>query len=145
FLFLLVAIIAFNWGKFTFNFRGLPGAGGEGGLGSIMAQVQSTMLVTEWVFIGIEGASVYSARAEDRADFGRSSVVGFVAALEISVLVSLLSIGILSLPGLADVKVPSMAGVCEPLVGRWGDVLINSGLVLSVGGAFLSWTLLCAE
>lgn len=145
FLFLLVAVIAFNWDKFTFNFRGLPGAEGEGGLGSIMAQVQSTMLVTVWVFIGIEGASVYSARAENRADVGRATVIGFVAALAIYVLVSLLSTGILSQPELAELKVPSMAGVFEPLVGRWGAVLINIGLMISVGGAFLSWTLLCAE
>ena len=33
----------------------------------------------------------------------------------------------------------------ESLVGPWGAALINLGLVVSVGGAFLSWTLLCAE
>jgi arginine:ornithine antiporter/lysine permease len=38
-----------------------------------------------------------------------------------------------------------MAGVFEPLVGAWGAALINLGLMISVGGAFLSWTLLCAE
>jgi arginine:ornithine antiporter / lysine permease len=110
-----------------------------------MAQVQSTMLVTVWVFIGIEGASVYSARAQNRADVGRATIIGFLAALGIYVLVSLLSTGILSQPELAGLKVPSMAGVFEPLVGRWGAALINVGLVISVGGAFLSWTLLCAE
>jgi arginine:ornithine antiporter / lysine permease len=145
FLFLLVAIIAFNWGKFTFNFWGLPGADGERGLGSIMAQMQSTMLVTVWVFIGIEGASVYSARAANRADVGRATIVGFVCALAIYVLVSLLSTGVLSQPELAGLKVPSMAGVFEPLVGAWGAALINLGLMISVGGAYLSWTLLCAE
>ncbi len=145
FLFLLVAIIAFNWDKFTFNFWGGPGADGQGGLGSILAQVQSTMLVTVWVFIGIEGASVYSARAANRADVGRATVIGFVAALAIYVLVSLLATGILSQPELAGLKVPSMAGVFEPLVGSWGAALINVGLMISVGGAYLSWTLLCAE
>jgi arginine:ornithine antiporter/lysine permease len=145
FLFLVIAIIAFHWDKFTFNFWGAPGADGEGGLGSIMSQVQSTMLVTVWVFIGIEGASVYSARARNRADVGRATVIGFVAALGIYVLVSLLSTGILSQPELAGLKVPSMAGVFEPLVGPWGAALINVGLMVSVGGAFLSWTLLCAE
>jgi arginine:ornithine antiporter/lysine permease len=38
-----------------------------------------------------------------------------------------------------------MAGVFESLVGSWGAMLINIGLMISVGGAFLSWTLLCAE
>lgn len=143
-LFVLIAIIAFHWDKFTFDFWG-SGTEGSAGLGSVMAQVKSTMLVTLWVFIGIEGASVYSARAARRSDVGRATVIGFVGALGIYVLVSLLSTGVLSQPELAGLKVPSMAGVLEPLVGRWGATLVNLGLMISVGGAFLSWTLLCAE
>ncbi|KQV41694.1 MULTISPECIES: arginine-ornithine antiporter [unclassified Rhizobium] len=143
-LFVLIAIIAFHWDKFTFDFWG-SGTEGGAGLGSVMAQVKSTMLVTLWVFIGIEGASVYSARAARRSDVGRATVIGFAGALGIYVLVSLLSTGVLSQPELAGLKVPSMAGVLEPLVGRWGATLVNLGLMISVGGAFLSWTLLCAE
>jgi arginine:ornithine antiporter/lysine permease len=145
FLFILIAIIAFHWDKFTFNFWGQGDAQGAGDLGSIMNQVRSTMLVTLWVFIGIEGASVYSARAARRSDVGRATLIGFAGALGIYVLVSLLSTGILTQTELAGLKVPSMAGVLEPLVGSWGAVLINLGLMISVGGAFLSWTLLCAE
>jgi arginine:ornithine antiporter/lysine permease len=145
FLFIVVAIIAFHWDKFTVNFWGAADAQGTGGLGPIVDQVKSTMLVTLWVFIGIEGASVYSARAERRSDVGRATVIGFFGALGIYVLVSLLATGILSQPELAGLKVPSMAGVFEPLVGAWGAALINVGLIVSVGGAFLCWTLLCAE
>jgi arginine:ornithine antiporter/lysine permease len=145
FLFVLIAIIAFNWDKFTLDFWGQGDAQGQGGLGSLLDQVSSTMLVTLWVFIGIEGASVYSARAARRSDIGRATVLGFVGALGIYVLVSMLATGILSQPELAGLKVPSMASVFEPLVGPWGAVLINIGLMVSVGGAFLSWTLLCAE
>jgi arginine:ornithine antiporter/lysine permease len=145
FLFILIAIIAFHWDKFTFDFWGDGDAQSAGKLGSIMDQVRSTMLVTLWVFIGIEGASVYSARAARRSDVGRATLIGFAGALGIYVLVSLLSTGILSQPELAGLKVPSMAGVLEPLVGAWGAALINLGLMISVGGAFLSWTLLCAE
>jgi arginine:ornithine antiporter/lysine permease len=144
-LFVIIAIIAFNWDKFTFNFWGQPTAEGGTGLGSIIDQVKSTMLVTLWVFIGIEGASVYSARAANRSDVGRATVIGFIGALGIYILVSLISTGVLSQPELAGLKVPSMAGVLEPLIGYWGAALINLGLMVSVGGAFLSWTLLCAE
>lgn len=144
-LFLLIAIIAFNWDKFTFNFWGRPDTAGQGDLGSILSQVRSTMLVTLWVFIGIEGASVYSSRAANRADVGRATVIGFLGALGIYVLVTLISTGILAQNELAGLKVPSMAGVLESIVGPWGAVLINLGLIVSVGGAFLAWTLLCAE
>jgi len=144
-LFIIVGIIAFNFDKFTLNFWGSADAAGQGGLGSIVDQVKSTMLVTLWVFIGIEGASVYSARAAKRSDVGRATIIGFLGALGIYVLVSLISTGVLTQTELAGLGVPSMGGVMESLVGSWGAVLINLGLVVSVGGAFLSWTLLCAE
>ena len=145
FLFILLAIIGFNLDKISFDFWGRDGADGSPGLGPIMEQVKGTMLVTLWVFIGIEGASVYSARAAKRSDVGRATVIGFVGALGIYVLVSLLAAGVMTQPELGGLKVPSMAGVFEAMVGPWGAVLINLGLIVSVGGAFLSWTLLCAE
>jgi arginine:ornithine antiporter/lysine permease len=145
FLFLLVAIVAFHWDKLTFNFWGQPDATGQGGLGTVLSQVKSTMLVTVWVFIGIEGASVYSTRAAKRSDVGRATIIGFIGCLGLYALVSLLATGILSQPELAELKVPSMAGVFESLVGPWGAALINLGLIISVGGAYLAWTLLCAE
>jgi len=149
-VFLLIALIAFHWDKFNFDFWGQAGgaaatAGSEVTLGSVAEQVRSTMLVTLWVFIGIEGASVYSARAADRADVGRATILGFAGALAIYVLVSLLSRGIVSQAELAQLKVPSMAGVLQSVVGEWGAALISLGLIVSVGGAFLSWTLLSAE
>jgi arginine:ornithine antiporter/lysine permease len=145
FLFLLLAIVAFHWDKFTFNFWGRPDASGAGGLGSILEQVKSTMLVTVWVFIGIEGASVYSSRAAQRSDVGRATILGFVGCLAIYALVSLLSTGVLTQPELAGLGVPSAAGVFEAMVGPWGAALINIGLIISVGGAYLAWVLLCAE
>jgi arginine:ornithine antiporter/lysine permease len=141
-LFIVIAVIGFNYDKFTFSFWG--NSGGES-LGSITEQVRSTMLVTLWVFIGIEGASVYSGRARHRSDVGKATVIGFACALGIYVLVSLLATGVLQQKDLADLKVPAMAGVLEQLVGPWGAWLINGGLIISVGGAFWSWTLLCAE
>ena len=33
---------------------------------STMSQVKSTMLVTVWVFIGIEGAVIFSSRAKKK-------------------------------------------------------------------------------
>jgi arginine:ornithine antiporter/lysine permease len=145
FLFVLLGIVAFNWDKFTFDFWGQAHAQGQGGLGSVIDQVKSTMLVTLWVFIGIESASVYSARAAKRSDVGRATIFGFVGALGLYVLVSLLATGILTQPQLAGLKVPSMAGVFEPIVGSWGAALIDIGLIVSVSGAFLSWSLLAAE
>src|SRR5262249_48733710 len=40
---------------------------------------------------------------------------------------------------------PSMAGVLETVVGHWGAVFISIGLLVSVLGAYLAWSLICAE
>jgi arginine:ornithine antiporter/lysine permease len=140
-LFIVIAAVAFRLDVFTVDFWGR----GNLELGSVMQQVRNMMLVTVWVFIGIEGASIFSARAERRSDVGRATVIGFCSVLALLVLVNVLSMGIMSQAELAGLKNPSMAGVLEQVVGRWGAVLISVGLVVSLAGALLSWTLLCAE
>lgn len=138
-LFIVLAVAAFQAPTFRLDFWG----GAK--LGSVLDQVKSTMLVTVWVFIGIEGASVYSARARQRKDVGKATVIGFLICLALLMAVSLLSLGIFTQPELAGLKNPSMAGVLEKAVGTWGAVLIYIGLIISVGGGFLAWTLLAAE
>ncbi len=140
-LFIILAIVAFKVDVFTLDFTGA----GNVDLGSVLDQVKSTMLVTLWVFIGIEGASVISGRAERRSDIGIATMAGFFVALALYALISLLSLGVLTQPELAALKNPSMAGVLEYIVGPWGAILVNITLVVSVLGAFLSWNLLAAE
>lgn len=40
---------------------------------------------------------------------------------------------------------PSMAQVLTTIVGGWGSTLVNIGLIISVLGAWLGWTLLAGE
>jgi arginine:ornithine antiporter/lysine permease len=142
FIFIVVVLVAFNLPTFNLDFWGT----GVPALGDVMTQVKSTMLVTLWVFIGIEGASVVSARAEHRADIGKATILGFATALCVYLLISLLSFGVMSQPELAALpSSASMANVLEKAVGPWGSVLVRIGLVVSVAGAFLSWTLFAAE
>lgn len=138
-LFIVLVAMAFQVKTFQLDFWG------DAKLGSVLDQVRSTMLVTVWVFIGIEGASVYSARAQNRADVGRATVIGFLICLFLLMSVSLMSLGIYSQPELAALKNPSMAAVLEKAVGSWGAIVIYIGLIISVGGGFLAWTLLAAE
>lgn len=112
---------------------------------SLFSQIRSTMLVTVFVFLGIEGASVYSRYAKERRHVGIATVMGFIGVLGLLVLVTLLSYGVLLRPELAGLRQPSMAGVLESVVGPWGRVFISVGLIVSVLGAYLSWSLLAAE
>src|SRR5215467_12286804 len=137
-LFIIILIFAFKLDLFTSNFYG-------GGLGGIVEQVRATMLVTVFVFIGIEGASVYSRYAKERADVGTATILGFVGVTSLMVLVTMLPYAALARPEIAAMRQPSMAGVLEAVVGHWGAVFISIGLIVSVLGAYLAWSLIAAE
>lgn len=140
-VFIAVAIVALDPQLFSRNFWGTE----QPDVATVTAQVRSTMLLTVFVFVGIEGASVYSRYARDRSDIGIATVVGFLAVLSLLVLVTLLSYGILPRQELAGLATPSMAGVMEAMVGRWGAVFISIALLISILGNYLSWSLLAAE
>lgn len=140
-LFVLIALFAFKLDIFTADIWGVKNPD----LGSVMNQVRNMMLMTVWVFIGIEGASIFSSRAEKRSDVGKATVIGFITVLLFLMLVNVLSLGIMTQPELAKLQNPSMAAVLEHVVGHWGAVLISVGLIISLLGALLSWVLLCAE
>src|SRR5690606_35640608 len=139
-IFIVLAAVAFKLAIFAADIWSV----GNVELGSVMDQVRGMMLVTVWVFIGIEGASIFSARSEKRSDVGKATVIGFVGVLLLLVMVNVLSQGIMAQPELAGLKNPSMASVLEQVVGPWGAQLISIGLIVSLAGALLSWTLLCA-
>jgi len=138
-LFIVVVVLAFNIHTFSLNFWG------SAKLGSVLDQVKGSMLVTVWVYIGIEGATVYSTRALKKSDIGQATIIGFLLTSILLVAVSVLSLGILSQPELAVLKNPSAAGVLAHVVGPWGATLINACLVIAVGGELLAWTMLPAE
>ena len=103
------------------------------------------MLITTFVFIGIEGASVYSRYAKRREDVGKATVMGFLSVLSIFALVTLSSYSVVPQPELAATRQPSMVGVFESVVGDWGEVFISVAVIVSVLGAYLAWTLMAAE
>lgn len=112
---------------------------------SVLTQVKNTMLITLWVFTGIEGAAVLSKHARSRADVGRATVIGVVATLAMYVAITLLAQGVLPRADIAAMVNPSMAGVLAHMVGGWGKVLITVCLVVSVLSSYLSWTLYATE
>lgn len=135
----LIAFLGFSWDKFTLDFWGRASEA------SVFEQVQGIMLFTVWVFIGVEGASVYSKQASKRTDVGRATVIGFFSVLALLVSVSTLSFGVMTKEELAALPDNSMASVLTEVIGPWGGALVSIGLCLSVLGAYVSWQMLCAE
>ncbi len=140
-LFILILFLFFKADMFSTNFWGgvgMPDA-------SLFEQVRATMLATVFVFIGIEGASNYSRYATKRSDVGTATILGFVGVTTLMVLVTLLPYAVMPRAEIAAMSQPSMAGVLEAAVGHWGAVFISIGVIVSVLGAYLAWSLVCAE
>ena len=89
------------------------------------------MLITVFVFIGIEGASVYSRYAKTRKDVGTATVLGFVAVTGLMVAVTLLPYAIAPRAEIAGLRQPSLAGALELTVGAWGSWFISIGVPVS--------------
>ncbi|MFI9028071.1 basic amino acid/polyamine antiporter [Streptomyces sp. NPDC053560] len=138
-VFIVLALVYFRADVFAGNFGGADYAG------SLFSQVRGTMLATVFVFLGVEGASVYSRHARRRSDVGKATVLGFLSVFAIFASVTIVSYGILPMSELAELRQPSMAGALEAAVGTWGKVFISVGLIVSVLGAYLAWTLMAAE
>lgn len=138
-VFIVLLIFAFKLDLFSYNLYG-----GDLTTG-VFEQVRATMLVTVFVFLGIEGASVYSRFAKKRSDVGRATIFGFVIVTSLMVLVTLLPYAVMQRADIAGMRQPSMATVLEAVVGHWGAVFVSLGLLVSVLGAYLAWSLICAE
>ncbi len=139
--FIVLLIGAFKADFFWANFWGGEGMAEE----NLFEQVRATMLVTVFVFIGIEGASVYSRYAQKRSDVGVATILGFIGVLCLMVLVTLLPYAVLPQAEIAAMRQPSMASVLAAVVGPWGAVFVSIGLIVSVLGAYLAWSLICIE
>lgn len=138
---LIILAINVKAGYFTADFwgnmnQGLPGTG---------SQISSCMLVTIWSFLGIEGAMMMSARAKRHSDVGKATMVGFLLALILYLLVTTLCFGVMTQPELASLPNPSLAYALEICAGPWAKWFVISAIVVSVAGGFVAWTLLCAQ
>ncbi|MEU1441115.1 basic amino acid/polyamine antiporter [Streptomyces mirabilis] len=138
-VFVVLALFYLKPRVFAENFAGADYAG------SLFNQVKGTMLATVFVFLGVEGASVYSRHARRREDVGRATVLGFLSVFAVFASVTIVSYGLLPMSEIAELRQPSMAGVLESAVGTWGKAFVSVGLIVSVLGAYLAWTLMAAE
>lgn len=147
FLFIVIVLIFFKGGMFTADFWGhvMDNASKGTTTGSIWAQMKGSLMTMIWVFIGVEGASVMAHRAKTRSQAEQATIIGFVLLLIVYVLISILPYGTLTRAQLASTGQPALGYTLQMIVGRWGAVMINVGLIISTVISWLSWTMLPAE
>jgi len=137
---LIVMAFFMTGGQFTFDIWGQ-----QNHLGSLFTQIKSTMLVTLWVFIGIEAAVVVSDRARKMSDVGPATFIGLGVCTLLYALLSILPFGIMHQGDIAKLANPSSAYVLSSVVGKWGAVFVNVSLLIAVLSCWLAWTILTAE
>lgn len=147
FIFLIVMLVIFKIKYFATDISGMeliPELGLKP-LGSFAGQIKSTMLVTLWAFIGIEGAVVLSGKAKSEKDVGLATLIGFIGCLSIYVLLSLLPFGHMYQSQLAKLSNPSTADILQSAVGAWGGVLMNAGVIIALLSSWLAFTLMIVQ
>ena len=137
---LVVTAFFMTGGNFKFDIWGHTQ-----GLGSVFGQVKSTMLVTLWVFIGIEGAVVISDRARKMSQVGPATFIGLGVCTVLYSLLSILPFGVMHQSVMSGLANPSTAYILSSLVGKWGAIFINVSLLVAVLSCWLAWTILVAE
>ena len=138
-IFIVLAIIFFSSTQFMQDFHG------ESLQMPLLDQIKSTMLITLWVFVGVEGATVLSAHAKKKNDVGIATILGILIALILYVAITALSLGILPREVIAAMPNPSMTGIMEHMIGTSGKILITFCLIVSVLASYMSWTMFSAE
>ncbi len=147
FTFIVTMAILFDPALFTADFWGnvANNLGGEQAPGSVTTQIINCFMVMMWVFVGMEGASVLGHRARKKSDVSRATILGCTALVIIYVAASVLPYGYLSREELMALDSPSMPYIFQHAVGSWGGAFISAGLIVSIFGAWLSYTILASE
>lgn len=147
-VFLVSCIAHFNLHTFTTNASGTQAVHSlsDKPLGSLTHQVMNTMMVTLWLFGGVEGAVVMSGKARDVKQVPKATITGFVICIIMYALVGMLSLGAYSYGQLAKMTSPSTAYM---LTSFWhnniGRDVITVALLFAVFSSWISWIQMLAE
>lgn len=147
-VFLITVAIHFDPHTFTLNANATHALArvSDKPMGSVLHQVMNTMMVTLWLFGGIEGAVVMSGKARDVRQVPKATVMGFIVCIVMYALVGTLSLGVYSYGELAKLTSPSTAYI---LTNLWhstiGRDVITIALLFAVFSSWISWIQMLAE
>jgi len=154
-VFMIIAFVMFKVGVFTSTFWAVLATNAEGAITGVTkqgfvwkdvwGQIQGCFMVLIWVYVGVEGATVFTSRARDKSEAAKATVFAFIGLTVIYIFISMLPYGLIPYKDLASLGSPAVGEILQAKVGSWGMYLMNAGLAISVLGSWLSWTLLPVE
>lgn len=149
-IFIIVTILSFRFEVFTTNFwtnfANNMGTTGDGfDLASVFSQVNNSMLTLIWVFIGAESAALLSNQAKSKTEAGRATVVGLTLVTILEVIISLIPYGVMPAEEFVALGQPFLGQFLVLYIGPVGAAFIQAALVISIFGAWISYTLMPTE
>ena len=118
---------------------------GDGIPNSLFEQIKETMLVTVWVFLGVEGAIVISSRAKNKKAVGHATIIGLFFTMFLYIIVTFITLAAIPREVVVAMPNPSLAYALEFLIGKCGAIIVSIGLIISIVGSLLGWTILAIE
>lgn len=112
---------------------------------NVVAQIGDAMAIILWCFVGVESASVLSGRAADQKTVQRATLISVLTVLAIYVLLTVISMSAIPAKELYASPTPIALLLEKTSIGQTGAIIVKLGIMLSVLGAGLSWTLLSVE
>lgn len=117
----------------------------DNGVSSVGDQITTALASTIWVYVGVEGALIYSARAKNKSDASKAIVTSYIVIAVSYLLLTFLTFGALSQADVAGMEIPALAGILEAVTGKWGAVLMNFGIMISAAGCWFGCCMFAAE
>lgn len=149
FVFVAVTILSFRVDIFTThfwtNFAGNMHLDDGFDFGSVFSQVNGSMLTLIWVFIGAESAALLSNQAKNKNEAGKAAVVGLSLTTALSAIISLIPYGVMSADEFVALGQPFIGKFLELYIGSFGASFIEAAIILSIFGAWISYTLMPTE
>jgi len=108
-------------------------------------QIENAMAIILWCFVGVESASVLSARAKNLQTVRKATVIAIVSVLIIYIAITSIAMAVVPASELAESDTPLALMLEKTSVGIAGSVIVKMGIMISVMGASISWILLSVE
>ena len=138
-IFIVIMCFFFNIENLELDFWG------DGIPDSLFEQVKETMLITVWIFLGVEGAVVISSRARNKKEVAHATIIGLFFTMFLYVTVTFITLAAIPREVVVTMPNPSLAYALEFLIGKCGAVIMSVGLTIATAGALLGWTILAIE
>ena len=145
FIFILAVATVFKFSVFMEGFWGMKdGVALTLDFSNVMPQVSSTMLVTLWLFLASRAPWSCRARRNRRPQCAKQppSASSSRCALHRRVASAL---GVYSQAEVGSMADPSMAAIMLKSFGKWGEIMVNAGVIVSVLSSWLVWMLMLAR